>query len=244
METPIFNIQLPQNMRKIDTIFIHCSATVEGKDFTVEQIRDMHLKNNWNDIGYHFVIYRDGTIHPGRPIFYPGAHVVNHNAHSIGICYIGGLEKDTLKAKDTRTPQQQRALLSLVKQLLAIFGPLNIYGHKQFANKACPCFDVPAWVKENHLQSPATVPPPHTPSTENKTSKLEQVLESIKKLFTRDSTTPPQHEPIPRTIPMPDTPVIPLDDILHTKPIPGFQLEENYEELDAPEEPGWWDDIQ
>ena len=76
-------------MRNINEIIIHCAATPEGKNFTVEQIRDWHVNGNgWRDIGYHFVIYLDGSVHKGRPIEEVGAHCRGHNANSIGICSV------------------------------------------------------------------------------------------------------------------------------------------------------------
>ena len=130
-------------MRKIDKIIIHCSATPEGKDFTVQQIRQWHVKGNgWRDIGYHFVIYRDGSIHKGRPIEQVGAHTTGHNAHSIGICYTGGCAADGKTPKDTRTEAQRLALIKLVRELKASFPSATIHGHNEFANKACPSFIV------------------------------------------------------------------------------------------------------
>lgn len=54
-------------MRKITEIIIHCSATKEGMDFTVEDIDRWHRQRGFDSIGYHFVIYRDGSLHAGRP---------------------------------------------------------------------------------------------------------------------------------------------------------------------------------
>ena len=79
-------------MRKINDIILHCSATKEGRDFTVADIDRWHKARGWRCIGYHFVVYRDGTVHPGRPVEQIGAHTSNHNARSIGICYVGGLD--------------------------------------------------------------------------------------------------------------------------------------------------------
>lgn len=128
-------------MRKITEIIIHCSATIEGKDCTVADIDHWHKARGWRGIGYHYVIYRDGSIHAGRPISETGAHCAGHNAHSIGICYIGGLSKEG-KSKDTRTPEQHKAMRSLIKQLKEEFPEASIHGHREYANKACPCFDV------------------------------------------------------------------------------------------------------
>ncbi len=91
-------------MRRITEIIIHCSATPEGKDFTVDDIRRWHLARHFADIGYHYVIYRDGSVHKGRAENIAGAHCLGHNAHCIGFCYIGGVAKDGKTPKDTRTP--------------------------------------------------------------------------------------------------------------------------------------------
>lgn len=139
-------------MRTINKIIIHCTATAEGKDFTVEDIRRWHVKGNgWKDIGYHFVIYRDGSVHLGRKLEQAGAHTNGYNTNSIGIVYVGGCAADGKTAKDTRTPEQKRALLSLVKELKHQYPDATIHGHREFDNKACPSFDVRKWVKENVL---------------------------------------------------------------------------------------------
>lgn len=129
-------------MRKITEIIIHCSATPEGKNFTVDDIRRWHLARKFADIGYHYVIYRDGSVHKGRSEELAGAHCLGHNANSIGICYIGGCTANGKYPKDTRTPQQKQALRQLVQQLLFVYPHASVHGHNEFANKACPSFNV------------------------------------------------------------------------------------------------------
>ena len=134
-------------MRKINKIIIHCSATPEGKDYTVAQIRQWHTTpqpkgNGWRDIGYHFVIYRVGTGHKGRPIELIGAHCAGYNANSIGSCYIGGCATDGKTPKDTRTEAQWAALIQLVSELKASYPSATVHGHNEFAAKACPSFYV------------------------------------------------------------------------------------------------------
>lgn len=129
-------------MREINEIIIHCSATPEGKDFTVDDIRRWHRARGFADIGYHYVIYRDGSIHKGRSEATPGAHCLGHNAKSIGICYIGGCSKDGMTCKDTRTPQQVVALRQLVSRLRFFYPNASVHGHNEFAAKACPSFNV------------------------------------------------------------------------------------------------------
>jgi N-acetylmuramoyl-L-alanine amidase len=135
---------LKKSKRWINEIIIHCSATPEGQDYTVEDIRRWHKQQGWSDIGYHYVIYRDGTIVNGRDVDITGAHCAagGHNQHSIGICYIGGMTKGMKKEKDTRTTAQKDSLLRLLKDLKELYPNAKIYGHHDFdRGKACPCFD-------------------------------------------------------------------------------------------------------
>lgn len=128
-------------MRKIDEIIIHCSATAEGKDFNAADIDRWHKQRGFKKIGYHYVIKLDGTIENGRGVEEVGAHCLNHNKNSIGICYIGGLASDGKTPKDTRTTEQKKALWKLIVELLIKYPNATIHGHREFANKACPCFD-------------------------------------------------------------------------------------------------------
>lgn len=141
-----------KSKRRIDKIIIHCSATPELEDATVEQIRAEHKRLGWSDIGYHYVIYRDGSIHEGRDVDIQGAHCAdsNGNVGSIGICYVGGVEMRRpeltyaqLKAKDTRTPQQKVALLNLLCELRVLYPNAKILGHRDLDKhgKQCPSFD-------------------------------------------------------------------------------------------------------
>lgn len=132
-------VSLPK--RNIKEIIVHCSATPEGKDYTVEQIRQAHKARNFSDIGYHYVVYRDGSIHAGRAENVVGAHCTGHNTNSIGICYIGGCATDGSTPKDTRTAAQKVSLIKLLKDLKAKYPNAKIHSHRDFANKACPSFD-------------------------------------------------------------------------------------------------------
>lgn len=128
-------------MRKISKIIIHCSATPEGRDNTIEDIDRWHKARGWKGVGYHYVIHLDGSIHPGRDEDEVGAHCSGENSKSIGICYIGGLARDCSTPKDTRTEAQKRSLLELLKELKERYPNATIHGHKEFADKDCPCFD-------------------------------------------------------------------------------------------------------
>lgn len=129
-------------MRKITKIIVHCSATPEGKDIKTETIRDWHVNSNhWKDIGYHYVIELDGSIHKGRDESVIGAHCSGQNVNSIGVCYVGGVAKDGKTPKDTRTEAQKQSLIELLKRLKEKYPNATIHGHREFAAKACPSFD-------------------------------------------------------------------------------------------------------
>ena len=128
-------------MRNINKIIVHCSATPEGRNFTVKQIDAWHRQRGFNSIGYHFVIYLDGSVNVGRPLAKAGAHCKGQNAHSIGVCYIGGLAANGKTPIDTRTPEQKASLVKLITELRQQFPNASVHGHREFANKACPCFN-------------------------------------------------------------------------------------------------------
>jgi len=129
-------------MRPINRIILHCTATPEGKHFDVATIRRWHVKDRgWKDIGYHYVIYIDGSVHEGRPVEQVGAHTSGHNSDSIGVVYVGGVDKNG-KAKDTLNEAQEVAMVNLIKALREEHGEMSLHGHNEFAAKACPSFKV------------------------------------------------------------------------------------------------------
>lgn len=134
-------LNLSVNKRNIKELIVHCSATPEGKDYSVDTIRQWHLQRGFSDIGYHYVVYRDGSIHIGRDESIIGAHCTGHNSYSIGICYIGGCASDGKTPKDTRTTEQKQSLVKLLKELKTKYPQASIHSHKDFTNKACPSFD-------------------------------------------------------------------------------------------------------
>jgi N-acetylmuramoyl-L-alanine amidase len=129
--------------RTITQIVLHCTATPAGRHHTADDIRAWHRQRGWNDIGYHFVVRIDGVVEHGRPLDQPGAHVAGQNARSIGVVYVGGIDKSTNQPHDTRTAAQHRALLKLVSDLKRRFPGAEVLGHRDFPHvaKACPCFD-------------------------------------------------------------------------------------------------------
>ncbi len=140
-ETTLNGVTIKKSKRVITLLACHCSATPEGKDYTTADIKKWHLAQGWSDIGYHYVIYRDGTIHLGRDVDKIGSHIAGHNSNSIGICYIGGLDSTGKKSKDTRTPEQKKSFILLLTELKKLYPTAIIRGHRDYAKKDCPCFD-------------------------------------------------------------------------------------------------------
>lgn len=154
---PSSSFNIKTSKRRITDLVVHCTASREGQNLTVEQIRKMHKKKGWSDIGYHYVIDINGNVFNGRDVNIIGAHVSGHNAHSIGIVYVGGLDRNE-KPKDTRTDKQKSALLALLKRLKGIYPSAKISGHRDFSPdkngnniiepfewiKSCPCFNAKA----------------------------------------------------------------------------------------------------
>lgn len=145
--------------RKINMLIVHCAATPEGKEYTSQTISNWHQARKFSSykdpntgklmyVGYHYLAHLDGTIEVCRPENVRGCHVSGYNANSIGICYIGGVDKDGKTAKDTRTPAQKAALLKLLKELKTRFPGATIHGHHEFAAKACPSFDAKTEYKD------------------------------------------------------------------------------------------------
>lgn len=145
-------------MRPINLIVVHCSATPANRDIGAAEIRAMHHRQGWSDIGYHHVIRRDGRVEAGRPEAVAGAHVKGHNARSIGVCLVGGVKPD-MTAETNFTAAQYDALEALLRQLAARYPSARICGHRDLSPdrngngrvepgewvKACPTFDVAAW---------------------------------------------------------------------------------------------------
>jgi N-acetyl-anhydromuramyl-L-alanine amidase AmpD len=130
-------------MRTITLIVVHCSAVRPDQSSSAAQIDSWHRKErHWKlGIGYHYVVRRDGTIEPGRPEEQIGAHSLNHNAHSIGVCYEGGLDIRGQPA-DTRTAEQKQAMRQLLEELHGRYPRALIVGHHDLnPGKDCPCYD-------------------------------------------------------------------------------------------------------
>jgi N-acetyl-anhydromuramyl-L-alanine amidase AmpD len=132
----------------ITALTVHCAATPEGRHVSYQQITDWD-KAKFGQTSYHWVIELDGSTHQTLRDDQKGAHVGGHNTGNIGICYIGGVDKKG-KPKDTRTPMQKKSLLTLIRTYKDRHPGLLICGHRDWpgVNKACPSFDVDAWLDE------------------------------------------------------------------------------------------------
>lgn len=151
-------------MRKIKELIVHCTATPPNfmADATpsqrVDEVRRWHVEDNgWSDIGYHYLIDRGGQLLNGRPISKAGAHVKGHNSDTVGISLFGGKGGTKDQAfEDNFTPEQGETLRKLIGRLQNEYGPdLKISGHQEYANKACPCFDVRRWRNNRPVRTSA-----------------------------------------------------------------------------------------
>ena len=138
----------------------HCTATPEGLDLKAAQISAMDVKI-FGQVSYHFVVELDGALINTLDVRFKGAHTGKHNTGNIGISYIGGIDRVTKKAKDTRTPAQKATLAKFYRAALAKDPGVKILGHRDWSPdldgdgkiepnewvKMCPCFDVGAWLK-------------------------------------------------------------------------------------------------
>jgi len=142
--------------KRTDYVVLHCAATRAIMDIGAAEIRQWHTNprprgNGWSDIGYHYVIRRNGKIETGRAVTAVGAHVANHNHNSIGICLVGGLANAAPYRPENNFTQAQWASLRKLLTSLSKTYTFTVLGHRDFPGvpKACPCFDARKWAKEN-----------------------------------------------------------------------------------------------
>lgn len=136
---------------RTDWIAVHCSATKPSQNVDEVEIAKWHKAKGWTDIGYNIVIPRNGTIQIGRPLDYMGAHVEGYNSSSLGICMVGGISEASGDPENNFTPKQWEAL-KVALRFCKLYAPhAKIQGHRDFPNvaKACPSFDVRAWLENN-----------------------------------------------------------------------------------------------
>ena len=146
---------------KTDQIAVHCSETPASDNIDVDIIRKWHTDpvpegRGWIDVGYHFVIKRDGTIQPGRPVWALPAAVTGENYHILAICLVGGSDEHD-KEQNNFTPEQFESLKTLIQGLMQKYpdieqNPQPVLGHRDYASgkaegKFCPSFDAAPWWK-------------------------------------------------------------------------------------------------
>ena len=165
-------------MREINEIIVHCTATradwwlSRSTAQKVNEVRKWHVEGNgWSDIGYHYLIDRDGTVVEGRPVATAGAHTRGHNSNSIGISLFGGHGSTKMDAfSDNFTAEQGAALHDLIVRLKTEYPAITkVSGHNEYANKACPGFQVSAWLNDR----PA--PAQRTSITQSRTIQASQL---------------------------------------------------------------------
>tara|TARA_Y100000593_G_scaffold87087_1_gene166961 strand:+ start:319 stop:741 length:423 start_codon:yes stop_codon:yes gene_type:complete len=138
-----------EQRKSTDYIVIHCSYTKPNMDIGLREIRDWHVNDNgWRDVGYHYIIRRNGEVELGRNVKDTGAHAAGYNHKSIGIALVGGMADDN-STEDNFTDKQWTTLLDLVKQKLIDYPDAKVIGHNEISEKDCPCFDVQKWKEDN-----------------------------------------------------------------------------------------------
>lgn len=128
-------------MRKISELIWHCTATREGQEVSVKEIDSWHKARGWQGIGYHKVVHLDGAVSEARPESKIGSHVAGRNTGTLGYVYVGGVMADGKTPKDTRTPAQKKTMRRLTVEAIARYGLTMVSGHRDYAAKACPCFN-------------------------------------------------------------------------------------------------------
>lgn len=144
--------------KSTDYIAIHCSASRPSQVVNAKVIRQWHKARGFKDIGYHYVILRDGTVEKGRPEAEMGAHVgepTNYNPVSVGVCLVGGINDNTLGPENNFTDAQWGALTLLLSDLTMRYPKARVWGHRDFpgVKKACPCFDAKGWAKKKGFRT-------------------------------------------------------------------------------------------
>lgn len=163
-------------MFKPTEIAVHCSATLIEQEVNAAIIRSWHKAKGWSDIGYHFVIKRDGTIEVGRPLTRQGAGVKGHNNYTLHICLTGGLNAMG-EPENNFSKAQFKSLRILIDGIKFKFKITAVKGHRDYSPdknkdgvitknewlKVCPCFDVGEWyygrIKENKDRKPQVEKP-------------------------------------------------------------------------------------
>jgi len=158
-------------LRHIDMIVIHCTASPNGRPVSVETVTEWHRLRGFKTIGYHYLIDVDGAVAEGRSELEPGAHALGFNAHSIGVCLVGGVGGPSKQNPGLYTQAQWDSLKIAVQDLMDRFPEARVVGHRDLSPdldgdgkiepheyfKLCPAFDVPAWLAADMAPTDANV---------------------------------------------------------------------------------------
>lgn len=163
-------------IRSVDWIVVHCAATRADMDIGLKEIRQLHMQKGWSDVGYHYIIRRDGSIEKGRTDTTPGAHAKGYNMYSLSVCLVGGCNMSgpvatptadkwysdyvfQARAENNFTKAQFISLQKILTDLQAAHPNAEILGHRDLpgVNKGCPSFDVRGWLHdEEHKRADDT----------------------------------------------------------------------------------------
>ena len=134
-----------EQRKSTESIVIHCSATKSSMDIGLVEIRKWHVEDNgWRDVGYHYIIRRNGEVELGRRHDDTGAHAAGYNHKTIGVCMVGGMADDN-SAENNFTDKQWTSVSDLIKQIKVNYPDVHVIGHNEISSKECPSFDVQKW---------------------------------------------------------------------------------------------------
>ncbi|AWD92373.1 amidase [Dickeya phage Dagda] len=141
--------------KETNFIVIHCAATRPSMDVGVREIRQWHKQRGFFDIGYHYVIRRNGVIEEGRKQGQVGAHVAGYNSESVGVCLVGGVPENNVNGFEANfTDAQMVSLKALVGKLQADYKTAKVVGHHHLdSGKACPSFAVDLWMNTGAVKT-------------------------------------------------------------------------------------------
>jgi N-acetylmuramoyl-L-alanine amidase len=143
-------IYKPMAFEAVKFIVVHCSASPPKAKVDASVIDRWHRERGFLMIGYHYVINRDGHTEYGRKADQPGAHAEGFNNKSIGVCLVGGVDAK-LQPENNFTNEQFVVLRGLIAGFKVTYPNAQVLGHRDLpgVKKACPSFDVRAWLKES-----------------------------------------------------------------------------------------------
>ena len=161
-----------RDLSSIKRIILHNSGVTVLQ--TVETIHNYHKNTKgWAGIGYHFYVRKDGTIYEGRPVEHVGAHATNNNSNSIGVCFEGNFNEETMN------DAQKKAGQELVAYLKATYNISTVQAHRDVNNTDCPGANFPfnEIANTTAVENPTAEIKPVQPASGDETiRKIQQTL--------------------------------------------------------------------